>query len=319
MNVLILTSFPDSQAFRRSGPGRVLLRGLRSRGIDWTLHQPWQPRPDLEAFDIVLSWPYGLRHNAFLRHGRQFEDDCRRRGVQVVNSLATFRLRHSHYLSRFRSAGIPCAEFQRFTHPDEITLPFPLVLRTDGIHRGRNMFLVRDRDDVRRAIDAGRCSEFPPLDLAIRFIDVRWADGYCRKRRSYVIGDRVLPRQQALSRGWIVNLGAAESLAQAEKEDRHFLAAGEENAELVRRAAQAVDAELIALDYSQCPDGSYVFWEGNRNFNLSVRGAMMRQFLGATGRTREEARRDLLTLGETMADLVIARCRSAIRHPKPPA
>ena len=98
----------------------------------------------------------------------------------------------------------------------------------------------------------------------------------------------MIPRQVQLSRSWKVNLDAAELCPQSAAENQAFIAGGEQDAALVAFAARALNAEIIALDYSKKPDGSYIFWEGNRNFDLSIEGEMWRQYQYTTGLSEEE-------------------------------
>ena len=136
-----------------------------------------------------------------------------------------------------------------------------------------------------------------PLDLAAEFVDTRWPDGFYRKRRAYVAGAEVIPAHSVRSEDWIVNFGARADNLGSYKEDKRFLEEGEERADLVRRAAEAIGADLAALDYSPAPDGSYVFWEANRNPRM-----WGDREVGA-GKPRAAD----LRLGEALVDLILRR------------
>ena len=311
MRVLILSSYGSKRSFMKRGPNQMLAWGLDNKGIKWSLHQPWKPLSQVEHFDAVLSWPYALKRNRFIHHCLTFERQCSKLGIPVVNSLQSFRIRHSHYLKRWSNWGIPCARFQRFQHIDEIYLDYPLILRTDGLHRGRNMFLVYRNDEAVKIWEESlKQAEFPPLDLAIEFIDTKGSDGLYRKWRSHVIGTQVIPRQLALSYSWKVNLFAASFSTQAHIEDYHFIREGEGQAGLLIQAAQAVNADIVALDYSKLANDTYIFWEGNRNFQLSVDREMLAQFSGTTGRNTEEVMQSNLKIGNAIAELIWERTSS---------
>src|SRR5262249_11794486 len=48
LKLLVLASYPTPEELAADRvAGRMMLRGLARRGIDWRLHQPWLPCPDL--------------------------------------------------------------------------------------------------------------------------------------------------------------------------------------------------------------------------------------------------------------------------------
>lgn len=308
IRVLVLTPYEEVEEFKQSGPSLVMTWGMDSRRIEWVLHNPARKRADLSEFDAVLSWPYGLREKGFFRNSKEFEQVCMDAGIPVVNSFRAYNTRHSRALYLWRKNNIPCASYQHIKSFEDITFDYPLILRTDGVHRGRNMYLCFNPSEARAVIERSHAeTEFPPVDLAIQFIETVSPDGYYRKWRSHVIGDRIVPRQMSLSRNWMIHLDASSWSALAIEEDRKFIAEGESQAELVIRAAKVLGSDIIALDYSKLRDGSYIFWEGNRNYDLSVGGEMWKQFQNSTGRTDSQCMESLMRIGEAIADLVIER------------
>jgi hypothetical protein len=306
-HAVIVTPYGEDR-FQRSHMGSVLTWGLKRKGVDWVLHDPANKQFNLDGFDVVLSWGYGFREAPrFLQNCLRFERRARDNGIPVINSLDGCDFRHTWCLRLWTAAGIQCARYQYLAPDRALHLRYPVILRTDALHRGRNMFLVREVEEARRIIQLG---SKPPLDLALEFIDTKGPDGFYRKWRSYVIGDRVIPRQLQLTSGWKVNLDAAEASEQALEEDRQFISGGESRADLVALAARILKSDLIALDYSMMPDGSYIFWEGNRNFDVSVGGYMWSQFRRSTGRSNEECVESLRVLGDAVAELVLERAGS---------
>jgi hypothetical protein len=301
--VMIVNPFDDAQRFTRSHMGKVLLWGLKRRRIDWMLRNPTCQRLIPERFDAVLCWPYGFRESpGFLEGCVELEERARDSGIPVINSLAGCDMGHSWCLRLWREAGIECPDYQLISRWKDIHLNYPLILRTDSLHLGLNMQLAVDAKEAKSIM---RRKISPSLDMAIEFVDTMCRDSCYRKWRSHVIGDRVIPRQVQLSRSWKVNLDAAECCPESAAENQTFIAGGEPEEELVAFAARALNAEIIALDYSKKPDGSYIFWEGNRNFDLSIDGEMWRQYQCTTGLSQEDCVQGVRAIGDAIADLII--------------
>jgi len=303
--VMIVNPYGDLQQFSRSHMGKVLIWGLNRNGIDWALRNPawWKFNPD--GFDAVLCWPYGFRERPnFLRNCVEFERRARDSGLPVINSLAGCDLRHTWCLRLWKAGGIECPSYQRIRGWKDIQLDYPLILRTDSLHLGLNMYLARDPEESRWIF---RRDTTPPLDLAIEFIDTKGHGEYYRKWRSHVIGNTVIPRQVQLSKTWKVDLETAQCCVDSVEENRKFISEGEPQARLVALAARILKADIIALDYAKKPDGSYIFWEGNRNFDLSVGGRMWSQFRSTTGWSNEECVESVRVIGDAIAGLIIER------------
>ena len=111
----------------------------------------------------------------------------------------------------------------------------------------------------------------------------------------------MIPRQVQLSKTWKVNLDEAEPSEQAVEENRQLISQGEPHAGLVALSAKALGYDIIALDYSKKPDGSYVFWEVIRNFDLSVGGRMWSQYRRTTERTHEDCVESVRVIGNAIA------------------
>jgi hypothetical protein len=307
--------------------------GLDRRGIRWRTAFVGAGRADPRGFDAVLSWwgtPPRHKHRfqaCALRHiypramtpARQsfeghLEARCAELGIPVVNPLSRrLGMRHSRGLAAWQVAGIPCARAERFARLDEVTLPYPLVLRADGgEHALDDAFLVGDRTAAEAVVNRRLLEDRRPLSLAMEFRDTRYADGLYRKRRTFVVGDRLLPRQHMLSEVWQVKLKTALASPRSVAEDRRFRAAGEEleeSAALVLRAGRALGPDIVALDYSPGEDGCRVFWEGNPIFGMAGLGDDERSlaYRAQTGRSRAECEEEHLALGLAVADLVIQR------------
>lgn len=314
---LISTSPATVEEFGRWLASRLLLAGLDEHGIEWELHQPWLPRPDLADFDAVVCWSYAQFTNNYVYWARRFERRARKLGLAVVNSAEGCDTRHSYNLARWKAAGIPCADFRHFRRFEDIDLEYPLILRVDGRHRGRDMFkvytakeaqaLIRYRDEAFVNRPPGHVRP-PRLDLAIQFVDTADRQGVYRKWRVYVAGDRILPRQLALTREWKANLWTCEVSEESKEEDAQFRAKGIADPTLLIQAARALRSDFIALDFTILPDGRYIFWEGNRHFNMTGdEDYKMDKLHEATGRTAEHRAEDDRLLGTLMGRWVAER------------
>jgi glutathione synthase/RimK-type ligase-like ATP-grasp enzyme len=333
VKLLILSNLNSESIFLRGALNRALQSGLASQpfevdvhngrqtpcALDWRIHNPLSGAPDLADIDVVLTWCHHIEgcSRAVRQCAIDIEQECRELGIPVVNSARKLRMvRHSFCLRRWLIHGIPCAISQPFTTLDDIVLRYPMILRVDGgAHSSHDSFLVSDRAEAESVIRERGRSGRNRLNLAIEYLETRFADGYYRKRRCIVVGGRVLPRQHMLSRTWKVKLGAAESNAIAVAEDREFIAGGEERADLVARAARALDCDLLAIDYSPAPDGRYVFWEANKTFRMAGIGNSPKsvKFRAATGRSAAECIAQRNAVGAALAELLVEKAVSRLR------
>lgn len=302
--LLILSASRRRALFERDMAGRLLLQGLDRAGIEWSLQCPWDPLPPPQPFAGVLSWSFRYDENNFVFWARKAESFYRAAGLRILNSVTTFSVQHSFYLRRWRDAGIPCARFERFADIGAVALAYPLILRCDGLHKGKNTFLVRSPGEARQVVEEQRANGIG-LDLAMEFIDLRFPDGYYRNRFCFVAGDYVIPRQHAIAKDWLLNFETAETSAQSVREDRAYRMRGEERADLVRLAARAAGADIVGLDYGISPDGSYVFWEGHRHFKMTGdSGYRTGKLESATGRSLSARAADDEDLGNAMAETI---------------
>jgi glutathione synthase/RimK-type ligase-like ATP-grasp enzyme len=318
--VLIVTPKATMRGFLRRVSSQMLLWGLEQAGFDWEMYNPWCEPPRLSRFHAALCWSRGHRKKNFPFHARRFEKQCASEGLPVINSIRGCSDNHSTSLRLWKQHGIPCADFTRFRQVHQIELEYPMILRVDNVHQGKQTFLVRNPEEAERAAaeqeaksleDASSKDAALPLNLAVRYVDTQYPDGLYRKRRCFVVGKRLVPRQAAAAPNWLVNLGTCGVLDEAIEEDRVFRRTGEPEADLVRRAGVLTGSEISAVDYTIRPDGRYIFWEVNRHFAMTGDPDYQSAKLdAATGRTPEERREDDESLGRAMAALVEERARN---------
>ncbi len=280
--VIVVSADSTVEKFSEFGASRQLVWALENCGLSWSLCQPWDDSIELDPHIVrgVIFWSYRHRSNDFVYHAMAFEKACNARQIPVINSVFSgWDVRHSTILSNFRQAGIRCPKFQKFASVDDIELPYPLILRVDGIHRGQQMQLVHDVDEARALVSSkrtkfltsGGASALPPPNLAIEFIDIADELGRFHKYRAYVVGNNVVLRHKTISTNWLVNFASSESLSLGDSDDanRDFIRGGESDLELIAHAGRASGSEVTALDYSRTQNGEYVFWEANRLFKMN--------------------------------------------------
>ncbi|HVV45627.1 MAG TPA: hypothetical protein VHC72_10485, partial [Bryobacteraceae bacterium] len=112
----------------------------------------------------------------------------------------------------------------------------------------------------------------------VEFVETRTVDDYYCKWRAYVVGDEVIPAHFMRSRTPFVNYKDAALWAGTRGADEAFRQKGEPRPELLIAAARAAGCDILTLDYSIKRDGTYVFWEGNRE--RATAGDMRARWLG---------------------------------------
>lgn len=269
--LLILTPYESAEAFGEFQAGRLLLAVLQRRRVEVTLRHAWEPEGATTEADVVLGWHYRHTRGNHLFYCKAVEEAITTIGRPFVNSARFFNPRHSANLAAWAAAGLPCAAHQRFRRFTDVMLPYPLVLRLDGAHRGRHQHRVDTPEEAAALWARERSRSGRPLDLAAEFVDTRWPDGFFRKRRAYVVTTAeggpatVIPAHHLRARDWRVHFERVEQRAAAFREHRDYLASPDPFAEVLSRAVEALGVPWAAIDYSPRPEGGCVLWEANRN------------------------------------------------------
>ena len=278
--IIVVSSDATIKEFSEFGASRQLVWALERSGLSWSLHQPWDDSIELDPHIVkgVIFWGYRHRSNDFVYHAMALEKACNASRIPVINSLLSgWDVRHSTILSNWRQAGICCPKFQKFINVDEIKLPYPLILRVDGVHRGQQMQLVHNPEEARELVISKR-GEFlasgggrllPPPNLAVEFIDIGDEQGRFHKCRAFVVGNNVVLRHKIISSNWLVNFTSSESFGDSANTNREYIRRGESDLKLLARAGRASGSDVTALDYSRTRNGEYVFWEANRLFKMN--------------------------------------------------
>lgn len=326
--VLVMSADPDLATFMAEGASRQLVWALENSGLAWSLCQPWavdRASLDPERVQGVVFWSFRHLQHHFIHHALAVEEACVARGIPVLNSIARgWDVRHSTILDRFQQAGLRCARWQKFASVGGITLPYPLILRVDGIHRGRQMHLVHDADAAQSLVDATRAAflaaggyqVLPPPNLALEYIDVADAHGLYHKYRAYVVGSDVRLRHKTTGSNWRMHYASSDAIASAPEGPRDRLPGGVDPA-LLALAGLASGSDVTAVDYAVTAAGEPVFWEANRLFSMNgdkdyeLGDAPSAKSPRSVNRRAVQDRR----LGEALRALVQARFATVSRGP----
>lgn len=274
INLLIFSTYKEEN-FQNRVDNRTLIWGLDRANINWTIHHPWRPLPDLSQFDAVFSSLYSPLYKNFVFYCKRAEAVCRQAGLPIVQSVENTHPPHSFYLNKWKEHGVQCANSQHFRDFEAIKLNYPMILRKDGKHMGQDMYYVTTPEEAKAAIckqTALAVKRIPTergpeiLDFAVEFIDTKNEDGFYEKWRCYVVKDRIIPAHYLRSRTKFVNYKDAVLDAKTCMIDNQYSIQPtmDIDTDAILKAARATGFEIITLDYSIKRDGSYIFWEGNR-------------------------------------------------------
>lgn len=140
-------------------------------------------------------------------------------------------------------------------------LRYPVIARLAATHGGKTQLLVE------RPADWARLNSLPwggrELYLT-QFHEYRDADGFHRKQRVAVVGDRIFPRHGAAARQWSVD--AVLTLPEVLEEELAWSLEFEDKVlpvieQRVRQIADRVALDYFGIDYSLRPDGSLLIFE----------------------------------------------------------
>jgi hypothetical protein len=289
---------------------RALFRQLR-------FHYTGQPQPDLDGVGCVVFWladPLREHYPECYAEARAIADDAVARGTPIINAPdALSNTIKSVQQGLWAEADIPTPPHYRFQDREEMEalieqVPYPAFVRSDEYHVQLDMHLIHDADEARTIPVAEDNAHLFPGTVT-PFVDTRkgyektaagtiWAE-YYHKKRQFVFGDIVLPvdlffssspivgrhystfeeYDQLRRNGFRARRQAMRRLAPCFDADIEFATGEPEHPELMRRAADALGLEFIAIDYATLSDGSPVLWEANPYFALPAwhKGLLVRE------------------------------------------
>ncbi|HUO84829.1 MAG TPA: hypothetical protein VM534_06905 [Thermoanaerobaculia bacterium] len=235
---------------------------------------PVSPRVGRAA--LVVAWlPDSLRDRFPVRYrwSCRLEARCAARSIPIVNPASvTSDGVKSISLPVIAATGIRTARVVPLRTPEARAtlldrLSPPLFIREDLTHGGGPHDLIEHPGQLREV--AWHRYQCP---VAVELIDVRSPDGYYRKYRYVLIGERGFPRHLIISRNWFVHAGERIGGQAAIDEEVAYLEGPDPNHERLDRARRALGLDLVAFDYSYERDGSLVVWEPNPTPTLWWRG-----------------------------------------------
>jgi hypothetical protein len=246
--------------------------------VDRTLAAPWAGR--LQAFDAVLFLaqdPLGPLYPEVYRYALQLERECDGAGVPLLGRPEPLsQTCKSRQLRLLRRAGLFAPRAVHLSHwRDALAgdlIPFPLVLRYDCGHASADEGFAgpfRSPDELLAARlperDAWQQRRGLAGLAAVEYVGARKTEGFYRKYKSFVFGDRVVPCIFSIVRDWYRHHTLEPEKARYRGEVERFLH-GEPDPrerELCLAAARATGFEIAAVDYSYLPDRGLVVFESN--------------------------------------------------------
>lgn len=256
--------------------------------------------PDLAktaAVVFLLSDPLKELYPDCFRDAEALAQDARLRSIRVVNApVALSNTAKSKQAELLLRAGIRTARHIGFSSLESFrdavhAIAFPAIVRADLLHSQQRMIFCESREDAlalpnTRVPLPGSIAEFIDTRESFRATapDSEFAK-YFHKKRAMVFGTRVLnnhiffgrhPIVGSLSstfghyrsvnplRRWIQNRRCRTHI----ELDYQYFRREPEDADVLRRTAEALELEYVAIDYSSTADGSVVVWEANPHFSL---------------------------------------------------
>jgi hypothetical protein len=233
-------------------------------GAQFDLRWAGEPIWNLDPYRLVFNWfqdpirDIDPRAYAWMQ---RLEKRADRLGIPVVNrSEMQSRSRKSVQSRILRAAAF---DTPPVGPPD--AFDFPLVLRSDVDHTGR----------VHRFEDAAALERFDRSSLrepvASPFVETRGPDGWYRKYRYLLVGERGIPRHLQISRHWLVRMDHRDLRREHVEEERAYTSGVERHHDLFDGARRALGLDFVAFDFSYRLDGGVLIWEANPMPTLWVR------------------------------------------------
>ncbi|MDD5366709.1 MAG: hypothetical protein PHR30_15335 [Gallionellaceae bacterium] len=158
----------------------------------------------------------------------------------------------------------------------EATCDYPMITRTLDSQQGRGMTKVDDRDELIKALDSETREQF----FITQFVDSRGTDGFYRKIRAAVVGERVIVMRVDYDTHWNVHGRKSAARVAFYRNNRHLLAQedrictdpGKELGAGVMPALQSIreriPLDVFGVDFDVASDGRLVIYEANATMSL---------------------------------------------------
>lgn len=156
-------------------------------------------------------------------------------------------------------------------------LTLPIVVRKSWGHCDP-LALLSSQDEV--AMWLTEQGPSPHGWVAAEYIDVRSSDGYYRKYRYVLIGDRGVCRHLLVSSRWEVRPGDRVLTDETIAEELRFVGSPCDVHEALNRARSELEFDIAAFDYSFDSNGQMIVWEVNPYPDLSTPRGRPGEYLG---------------------------------------
>jgi len=279
---------PHLKAIKRRDP--ALYRRLR-------FHETGMPRPSLDGIGAVVFWlgdPLRELYPDCFAEAIAIAEEARARGLNLVNPPeALSNTIKTVQSGLWRAAGIPTPPYTRCDDRDALmahleTADLPVLIRRDEHHGQRPTRTCQSRADAARL---GRewphfpCSVAPLIDVRQIYRDAGHEDHWATHhhvRRVMIFGATILPQRVFFSPSQIVshrnntfkawqqrslNRRLLRALPSELKDhlqaEIEYRARGVDAPDLMRKAAETLGLQYLAIDYCGLPDGRVILWEAN--------------------------------------------------------
>jgi hypothetical protein len=253
---------------------RVLLLNHYRETVD-TYLQTWGRTldPQLRGVSYESLFPSGsIEGGVFIFSDleRLSEPACQRAGMLaktiesagglVLNKPSRVLRRYGLLRMLYDSGGNPFNVFR----PNEISdkIRFPVFVRHERSHNGALTPLLKNHDELHRALAGLRKSLLVHDFLVVEYVHTADSDGLFRKYSAMLIDKALIPRHILFSRDWI-DKDSDVVTDQAVDEEKQYIAEFP-HAQQVREIFELAGIDYGRIDYSML-DGKLVTWEINTN------------------------------------------------------
>ena len=246
--------------------------------VDARLELPFRERlPELGAVVFLAQDPLGPLYPEIYSYALELERACDDAGVPLLGRPEPLsQTCKSRQLRLLRRAGLFAPRGVHLSHwRDALTgdrVAFPLVLRYDCGHASHDEGFAGPFNSPAELLAA----RFPERDAwpprrgfaglaAVEYVETARTDGFYRKYKALVVGDRVLPCLFSVVADWYRHHTFEREKARYRGEVERFLHGDIDprEQELCLAAARATGFEIASVDYSYLPDGGLVVFESN--------------------------------------------------------
>lgn len=284
---------------------RFLIKSLNKKNVTTKILYP-SSEINLDEIDALLFWEFGgIGQRQYLSLYNKLGPIAKERGVPIFPSQ-TPTLTHSQYFTIWENNNIKCSKHKLINSIGDLeNIPFdyPLILRMN--HKsstGKHMYLVNNIDEAKSIWVKYK------TNLATEYFDVRSGDGYYRKYRTIVVGDKVMPQQVTISKDWKISFMSATPEADkiAISETKELRSSKRFN-NILTQAVKSTGLYYGAFDYS-IKDDKIIIWEVNRlpAFLGIFSGKKNERLRKATGNGSDEWRVFWETYTDSIVDLIVA-------------